>query len=338
MNRRDFNKALIAGIVTAVIGSYKQDSYAGSDIAYDSKLPENPYVPRIFGHQLTETEINQMRRLHRVTWTWEAGKWSAFPSGNYEFHNKLVPDLSKEGYKGPITYKEAGWILDDLQDMLLVDFRAYRRNITQRTLNAGLMLPCAVALHKLSRHIGTLNNLDSSYPKITLIEALEQAFDADTPRKCFRSSYQQLEAYRNTVGEDYDPATHYKYANDIAAPGRSAHGTGSGFDLPKFLQKDRKIERLARRFGFRKRLPIDDPAHLEYIGIDYVDFPRPADVARYARIYKRLEKAKIKANKRPNAKRVVEDGFELNESGLYVPANRREFVRDGLRIFISSLV
>ncbi|GEM_PF-4640965 len=303
MNRRDFLRIgalLLGGAYLLRNGCHStQLNYTDgeahlreTEISYNPKQPENPYVPRVFGHQLTQKELNQMRKLHNVTWTWEAGKWTAFPSGNYSQHNNLVPDLPE--YDGPKTYKEAGWILDDLQNMLLVDFRAYGRNVTQDTLNAGLMLPCAIALHKISKEIGTLNTLDPNYPRITLIEAIERAYDADTPRKCFRSSFQQLEAYNNTTGEDYTPENHSKHAGYIARPGRGPHGTGNALDVPMFLHNDPILTKIFEKHGFRKRLPESDPVHFEYVDPrTYVDFPRPGDVDRYVKVYPRLKGAKL---------------------------------------------
>ncbi|MBI4894980.1 MAG: hypothetical protein HY831_00670 [Candidatus Aenigmarchaeota archaeon] len=272
-----------------------EKTHSQVDSSYRSSLPENVYVPRKFGHILTENEKKQLRKLHGVTWTWETGKWVSFPSGNYPYHESLVPDdlLKKDGYTGSKTYRGAGWKLEDVQDYLLVDFRDFGRNVTQETLNAGLMYPCAVALRKTSNEIGTLDKLDPDYPKITLIDAIERAYDSDTPRKCFRSSFQQLEAYKNTAGEDYDPDNHWKHAGYIARPGRGPHGTGNAFDVPKFLQDDSKLIELLKQQGFRRRLSESDPVHYEYVGDGFVDFPRPADVSRYARIYERLNEAKL---------------------------------------------
>lgn len=262
----------------------------------ENNLYENSYVPRKFGHKLTTNEMNQLRKLHDTTWTWEAGKWVSFPSGNYSHHDSLVPNnlLETDGYKGPKTYRAAGWKLEDIQDILLVDFRDSTRNVTQDTLNAGLMYPCASALKKISDEIGTLDTIDPNYPRITLIEAIERAYDADTPRKCFRSSFQQLEAYENTTGEKYSPENHQKHAGYIARPGRGPHGTGNALDIPMFLKDDSTVAILFQKYGFRKRLPETDPVHFEYINPNtYVDFPRPGDVSRYSEIYDRLNGAKL---------------------------------------------
>ena len=297
MDRRDFLLySVIAGaeLLLNGCGAREDKTPKQTPTTQPTKEPQNPYLLDEFGRELTEKDISQLRRLHKVTWTWEPGLWVSFPSGNYSHHQDLVPDMVYErGYRGPKTYKGSGWNLDKLQDILLVDFRDYRKNITQRTLNAGLMLPCAVALHQLSDDIGYLDSLKNGFPKIKLIESVEKEFTAENPRNCFRSSYQQLEAYRNTTGEEYNEEEHHRHSGYIARPGMSSHGTGNAVDVPVYLGKSRKFIRLAKKHGFRQRLPEDDPRHFEYYGKDFVDFPRPSDVKKYAEIYTRLNEAKI---------------------------------------------
>ena len=225
-------------------------------------------------------------RSYKRNWNWTRGSRTGYLSGKQEWHHDYAVKNKT------FTYKGFGYDLDKLQELLLVDFRNPYLHVTQETLNAGLMPDCAFALHRLSRNIGNLKNLDKSLGKLSLIDRIVKEFDnPEYPRNCYRSLYMQEQAKANTP------------EGPVAEPGFSPHGTGNTIDFPIELAKNSGFIRKAKKFGFIQRAP-DDPRHFEFVGClescgEYVKdlvprhFPRPQDVEKYKKEDKRILEANI---------------------------------------------
>ena len=218
-----------------------------------------------FNRLFRQGNLDQLLQ-HEKTHTYEfsPGIITAPPSGNREEHEDWAEENNCK------AYRSAGFDLDKLQKILLVDFRDARRNIDYTVserdpanfergksyLNHALMPSAAVALRMFSDHIGTLDHLDSSLPGKTLIELMEENITSGHPYNFYRSWDMQG-----------------KVTGMTASQGRSPHGTGIAIDFPEILVADDRINNIfryaAKKFGFAQGL-IHNPGELDFRHFEYV--------------------------------------------------------------------